>query len=81
LEAPTAGFRVKHAEVVTVVAVAHDDIPAARGLDAANQRRAITARRDIDDTCTAPNGDLLRAVGAAVIGDQHLPGDAAARKI
>ena len=60
-------------EVVAVVSVAHDDEAAARGGDAALQRVAVAAARDTSTT-RAPRrrGDLLRAVGAAVVGDDDL---------
>ena len=40
------------------------------------QRRAVAARGDGDDARAAFVGDLLRAVGAAVVGDDHLAVDA-----
>ena len=64
------------AEVVAVVGVAHDHPAAARRGDAAHERRAVATVLDRDDARTEPLGDLLGAVGAAVVGDDDLAGDA-----
>ncbi len=63
------------AEVVTVVRIPHDDECPARRLDAAHQRRPVAFFRDIHDTRAAVEGYLPGAVGAAVVGQDHLPGN------
>ncbi len=73
--------RLERTEIVGVVRVAHDDEAAVRGLDAAAQRRAIALLRDRHDAGAQIRGDLLRAVGAAVVGDQDLAGDACGLQI
>ena len=59
------------AEVVGVVGVAHDDVAPARRRDAAEERGAVAALGDGDDARPGPVGDLLRAVGRAVVGDDR----------
>jgi len=57
---------------VAVVGVAHDDIAAAGGGDAAAEGAAVALLGHRDDARAEPGGDGLRAVGAAVIGDDDL---------
>ena len=68
---------VERGEIIAVVGVAHDDVAAAGRGDAAEQRRAVALCGDRHDARAERVGDLLRAVGAAIVGDQHLAGDAA----
>ena len=68
-------------EIVAVVAVAHDHVAAARGLDAAAQRCAVSAPRDVDHAGAVADRDFLAAVVAAVVGDYDLAGYAAALEI
>ena len=62
-------------EVVAVVGVAHDDVPAAGGGDGPHERGAIAAYRDVDNARARTPGDLLRAIRAAVVADHDLAGD------
>ena len=66
------------AEVVAVVGVAHDDVRAARRLDAAHQRAAVAPFGYRHNSGTHCLRDLLRTVGAAVVGDDHFAADASA---
>ena len=72
--------RIEAAEIIAVVAVAHDDEAAARGANAGDQRAAVAFLRHVDHARAVPPGQGLRAVGAAVVGDQHLADDAGTRK-
>ena len=65
-------------EIVAVVGVAHDDVLAAGGRDAADQGRAVAALGHGDQARAVRLGDGLGAVGGAVVGDQHLARDAGA---
>ena len=49
---------IEMGEVVAVVGVAHDDVAAARRLDAGRERRAIAARGHVDDARAGGGGDL-----------------------
>jgi hypothetical protein len=62
-------------EVVTVVGVPHDDVPATRGLDPSHQRAAVAFGRDGHDSGTQAPSDLQAAIGAAVVGDYDLASD------
>ena len=64
--------RPQRGEVVRIVGIAHDDEAAASGVDARSQCVAIAPPRDVNDPGTMLSGDLLRAIGAAVVGDDHL---------
>ena len=64
------GFDV--AEVVAAVGVAHDHVAAVGGFEAAHQRRPVALGGDVHDPRAEPAGDLLGAVGAAVVGDHDL---------
>ena len=64
------------AEIVGAVGVAHQDEPAARRGDAAGQRVAVAALGDLDHPRPGGQRPRLRAVGAAIVGDQHLAHDA-----
>ena len=68
---------VEVGEVVAVVGVAHDHVGAARRRDAAEERGPVPLVDDVDDARTVGFRDLLRAVGAAVVGDDDLADDAA----
>ena len=59
-------------KIVAVVRISHDDVLAARGGDAANERRAISSRRHSHNTRPEPLGNSDGAVGAAVVGNQDL---------
>src|SRR4029450_1834349 len=59
-------------EVVGVVGVAHDHIPAARRGDTPDQRVAIAFGRHADDPDAGVPGALARPVGRAVVGDDDL---------
>ena len=63
-------------EVVAVVGIAHDDEPAARGVDAGHQRVAVALVRHMDDTRAVPLGDGHRPIFAAVVGNNHFAVDA-----
>ena len=73
--------RIEGREVVAVVGVAHDDVPAAGGMDPAEQRAAVPGFGDGHDAGAGGSGDLRRAVGAAVVGHQHLAVDVAAAQV
>ena len=72
---------VERAEIVAVVGVAHDHEAAAGGRDAAHQRASVTLVRDRHHAGAETLGNALGPVGAAVVGDQDLSGDLAARHI
>ena len=59
-------------EVVAVVGVAHDDQASPRGVDAPDQGAAVALPRYLHDSDAQLLGDQLRAVGAAVVGDDDL---------
>ena len=73
--------RVERGKIVGIVGVAHDDVAAVGGLDAADQGRAITALRDRHHAGAMRPGDVLRAVGGAVVGDHHLADHAGAFEV
>ncbi len=77
LKAATQSFDkcVKPAEIVTIVAVAHNHVAPACGEDASEQRAAIAALGDRHDTNAIRCGDRLGAIGAAVVRDQNLAVD------
>jgi hypothetical protein len=63
---------VEAGEIIGIIGVAHDDVFAAGRADPANQRGAIAACGDRLNPGAFFLGDLLRAVGAAIVGDQDL---------
>src|SRR5262249_23678628 len=67
---------VEVGEIVAVVAIAHDDVAPARCADSGEQRAAVAAGGDVDYTRAPTARDLLRAIGAAVVGDDDLAVDA-----
>ena len=73
--AQRADERFETAEVVAVVGVGHHDELRTRGRDAGEQRAPVPLDGDVDHAGAQPAGDLLRAVGAAVVGDDHLAVD------
>ncbi len=62
-------------EVVAGIGVGHEDVLAVGGFDAGHEGCAVAANRDGNDAGAFVGGDLLRAVGAAVVGDDDLAGD------
>jgi hypothetical protein len=64
--------RLQSAEIITVVGIAHDAMAPARAEDGAIQGRAITADGNVDHARTEPPGNLLRAVGRAIVADVRL---------
>ncbi len=70
--------RVDGAEVVGIVGVAHDDVLAAGSGNARLQGRAVTALGGMDHPAAGGAGQVLRAVGAAVVGHHDLAADAQA---
>ena len=72
--------RLQRIEVVTIVGIAHDNVSPARGGNSGYQGGAVAAGRHIDNPCSELAGNALGAVGAAVVGDDHLAGDAFALK-
>jgi hypothetical protein len=64
-------------EVIAVVGVAHDDVLAAGRDDAAHQRVAVALLADRHDPGARVGRQLLAAVGAAVVGDNHLAANSA----
>ncbi len=68
------------AEVVAGVGVGHEDVFAFGGLDAGHEGGAVAADRDRDDAGAFVCRDFLRAVGAAVVGDDDLAGDVVVAK-
>ena len=69
--------RHQGSEIIAVVGVAHDDVLALGRDDAAHQRVAVALLADRDDAGARLGGQLLAAVCAAVIGDEHLTADTA----
>jgi hypothetical protein len=67
--------RPEGGEVVAVVGIAHRHIGAARRGDPADQRRAVAPLGHRHHPGALGLGERLRAVGAAVVGHQHLAGD------
>ena len=67
-------------EVVAGVGVGHEDVFAAGGLDAGDEGGSVAADGHVDDAGAFVGGDLLRAVGAAVVGDYDLAGDVVVAK-
>lgn len=65
-------------EVVTIVGVAHDDELAFGRGDAAHQSGSVAALLDRNDTRAYGLGQGLRAIGAAVIGNDYFAGNSAA---
>ena len=59
-------------KVIAAVGIAHNDKPAPRGGNASHQGTAITLLANLDDTRAQPGRNQLRAVGAAIIGDNDL---------
>jgi len=64
--------RVEPAEIVAVVAVADDDLAAARGADPGDQAVAIPPLGHMDDASPEAARKLRRAVRTAVVGHEHL---------
>ena len=62
-------------EVVTVVRVAHDDAATAGGHNPAHQGVAVALLGDRHHACPGVGGQLLAAVGAAVVRDDHFAAD------
>src|SRR5690606_336725 len=62
-------------EVVGVVGVAHDHVLAAGGADAAHEGVAVPLLGDVHHPGARVTGELLRPVGAAVVGDHDLAVD------
>ena len=60
-------------EVVTVVRIAHDDVTSMRRADTAHQRVSIATQRNGNHTGAQCLGQLYRAVGAAVVRNDHFP--------
>ena len=67
-------------EIVAVVGVAHDDERSARFLDALAQSVAVAFERGVNDARPVRSGDVDRAVGRAVVGDDHLAAHTCARE-
>ena len=68
--------RHERGEVVAVVGIGHDDEPPARRRDPSHERAAVALGLDRHDARAPGLGDGLRAVCAAVVGDDDLAGDA-----
>ena len=62
-------------EVVGVVGIAHDDVSATGGGDAAHEGVAITLVGDGDYACAKLLRDLGRTIVRAVVGDDDFAGD------
>src|SRR5665213_1687423 len=63
---------VERTEIITVIAVTHDDVGAACGADARYQRTAVATLRNLHNPGAVRLSDRLGAVSAAVIGHDHL---------
>ena len=68
--------RQQGGEVVGVVGVAHHHVRAASGTDAAHQGVAVSLVGHRHDAGARIAGELLAAIGAAVVGDDDLAVDA-----
>ena len=66
---------VERGKVIGVVAVAHDDVAAARRGDAGAERGAVAARRDLDDARPERPRDVAARIRRAVVGDDHFAGN------
>ena len=69
---------VKAAEIIAVVAVAHDHVFAMRRANAAEQSAAISAVSDMNHAGAVRRGDRRRAIAAAIVSDHNLACEAAA---
>ena len=67
--------RHERGEVVAVIGIPHDDEPPARRRDPSHERASVALGLDRHDARPPGLGDGLRAVGAAVVGDDDLAGD------
>lgn len=56
-------------EIVGVIGIAHDDEFPLGGIDAGLERAAISTPGSVDDAGTLGSGEVLRAIGAAVVSD------------
>ena len=72
---------VEIGEVVGIVGIAHDDEAPARCSDAASECGTVAFLGHRHYPRTKSGGSFLGAVGAAVIGDQHLAGNAGPMQI
>ncbi len=63
-------------EVVGIVGVAHDDVLAQGGRDPSLQSATVTLALDVDHARPLVAGQLLRTVGAAIVGHDDLTADA-----
>src|SRR5579859_2487315 len=59
-------------KIIAIIGIAHDNELAPSRRNPAHQGISVTACRHMRDACAQPFSDLDRAVGAAVIGDDHL---------
>jgi hypothetical protein len=59
-------------KVVAVVRISHDDKPAACGGNAAHQSISVSFVLNVDYACSQTGSDILRAVGAAIVGNNYL---------
>jgi hypothetical protein len=62
-------------EIIGIIGVTHDDVFAASGPNSAHQRVAVPLGVDVHDSGSGLPRELLRAVRAAVVGDQDFPVD------
>ena len=72
---------VERAEIVAVAGVAHNDVAALCGADAAEQGGAVAPVGDGNDACAGSFGNCLRTIRTAVVGDDDLANHAAAFQI
>ena len=72
---------IKRAEIIGIIAIAHDDITTACARNARNQRRAIAFFGHINHPRTKPARNGLAAIGTAIIRDQHLARNTTPRQV
>ena len=56
-------------KVIAVIGISHEDPLAGRRFNATAERVAVSFARDVNDAGTFADGDVLRAIRAAIVGD------------
>ena len=64
--------KFERTEIVTIVAITHDDIFATGRTDTAEKSTAISAQSDVYNAGAAGNRDRLRSVRTSIVGNENL---------